>query len=134
MKKVCVVFAALLCSVALLAGCSDQKASDELVMDGDLGTITVYLPLTEDSSYTWSVSLSDESVAELLTSSDMEGEYVASFRGLEDGTCTLNFAYASGADLLEIRTVEVEVEDGKITGHSDMVTMDIPETSEEEAS
>lgn len=64
--------------------------------------------------YLWQVSVEDESVLELLTQDDSDGEYVASFRALADGEASVSFSYADGVVLSEIRTLQVLCDGGQV--------------------
>lgn len=77
------------------------------------GILTVRLPL-EKEGYLWQVSVEDESILELLTQDDSDGEYAASFRALADGEASVSFSYADGAALSEIRTLQVLCADGQV--------------------
>lgn len=77
------------------------------------GILTVRLPL-EKEGYLWQVSVEDESVLELLTQDDSDGEYVASFRALADGEASVSFSYADGVVLSEIRTLQVLCDGGQV--------------------
>lgn len=134
MKKIFASALALACALLMLAGCGGSPAqptpsasgsaepqqsqsgagADWLTLNTGNGVLGVHLPLVEGSGYNWETALSDETVAELITSSDTEGEFSASFRGLKSGTCTITFRYARMDALAEIRVAEIRVEEDKI--------------------
>lgn len=115
-------------ALCLLAGCGSRQGDPGAEVPNDPqetpagtsewyevqdGILTVRLPL-EKEGYLWQVSVEDESILELLTQDDSDGEYVASFRALADGEASVSFSYADGAALSEIRTLQVLCADGQV--------------------
>lgn len=128
MKKRLAVLLTGVLALCLLAGCGGRQDDPNAETPDDSqqtpagteswhevkdGILTVRLPL-EKEGYLWQVSVEDESVLELLTQDDSDGEYVASFRALADGEASVSFSYADGAVLSEIRTLQVLCDGGQV--------------------
>lgn len=137
MKKLIALLMALFVITMLFAGCGQQAAEEtnaveqtenveavdqaeeaelpEWISLDEAGILVLTLPEEEGSGYSWQMDFSDEAVAELLTCTDETGDFVASFRGLEDGSCIISMTYACGEALAYAYHVEVVVEGGMIT-------------------
>ena len=127
----------LLCALSLLAGCggkSAEQTTEEKPAEGEAqetpealensdawheldestGILTVRIP-EEKPGYTWDFTINDESVLELLTCEETEGNFVASFRALQDGETEITFAYTKGSSLDHVRVLGVKCKGGKVT-------------------
>ena len=135
-KKILALLLVLLCTLGLMAGCggksteqassekpaaekpaeeqSPEEADDWYELDKDTGILTARIP-TEKPGYTWDFTINDESVLELLTCEETEGNFVASFRALQDGETEITFAYTKGSSLDHVRVLGVKCKGGKVT-------------------
>lgn len=127
MKKVFALLLTLIFTLGLLAGCggagkapseepqqTPEEPADWYALDEKNGVLSVRIP-AERQGYTWSITVNDESVLELLTCEETDGLFAASFRALRDGVTEITFAYTKGVSLDHVRVLEVKCRGGKVT-------------------